>query len=61
MPPKKKAPAKRKAKKPSTKGTASKTRKGDKNYTTKSGDKDFHRGGHNIQPAIIRPYETLQG
>ena len=30
------------------KGAKSKTHKGDKDYTTKRGDKDFHRKGHNV-------------
>ena len=30
----------------SKKGSKSKTRKGDLDYTTKRGDKDFHRKGH---------------
>ncbi len=29
----------------SVKGAKSKTRSGDKDYTTKRGDKDYHRGG----------------
>jgi hypothetical protein len=32
----------------STKGTRSKTHKGRRNYTTKKGDKVFHRKGHNV-------------
>tara|TARA_R110000782_G_scaffold22367_2_gene59406 strand:+ start:516 stop:809 length:294 start_codon:yes stop_codon:yes gene_type:complete len=31
------------------KGTKSTSRKGDKNFTTKRGDKDFHRSGHNVK------------
>ena len=31
------------------KGTKSKTRKGDMNFTTKRGDKDYHRGGKDIK------------
>ena len=31
------------------KGAASKTRPGDKDYTTKRGDKDFHRGGKDVK------------
>lgn len=30
----------------------SKTRKGDKDYTTKRGDKDFHRGGKDVKKAV---------
>jgi len=30
------------------KGSPSKTRKGDMDFTTKKGDKDFHRGGRNV-------------
>ena len=33
----------------SKKGDKSKTRKGDKDYTTKRGDKDFHQGGRDIK------------
>ena len=33
----------------STKGTRSKTHRGRKNYTTKKGDKDFHRGGKDVK------------
>ena len=36
----------------------SKTHKGDMDYTTKHGDKDFHRGGHRIEERID-PYSTL--
>tara|TARA_R110000744_G_C18885437_1_gene507240 strand:- start:122 stop:499 length:378 start_codon:yes stop_codon:yes gene_type:complete len=38
MPPKRK----------STKGSASKTRPGDMDYTTKKGDKDFHQDGRDV-------------
>jgi len=31
-----------------TKGAKSKTRKNDMDYTTKRGNKDFHRGGKDI-------------
>ena len=31
-----------------TKGAPSKTRKGDLDFTTKRGDKDFHRAHHDI-------------
>lgn len=41
MPPKKKTK--------STKGAPSKTRPGDKDYTTKRGNKDFHEGGHDVK------------
>jgi hypothetical protein len=41
MPPKKKRSEK--------KGAASKTRPGDKDYTTKRGDKDFHQKGHDVK------------
>lgn len=34
------------------KGTASKTHKGDLDFTTKRGDKDFHRGGHDEHSAL---------
>ena len=37
------------------KGDKSKTRKGDKDYTTKRGDKDFHQGGKDIKKST-RPY-----
>ena len=40
----------------SAKGTPSKTHKGRKNYTTKLGDKDFHRGGHDIREGTRKPY-----
>ena len=33
----------------SKKGDKSKTHKGDKDYTTKRGDKDYHRGGHDVK------------
>ncbi len=33
------------------KGAASKTHKGRKDYTTKKGDKDFHRKGHDEKRA----------
>ncbi len=31
------------------KGDKSKTHKGDKDYTTKRGDKDYHMGGHDVK------------
>lgn len=43
------------AKRGSKKGDKSKTRKGDKDYTTKRGDKDFHEGGKDIKKGK-RPY-----
>tara|TARA_R100001369_G_scaffold77853_1_gene107346 strand:+ start:208 stop:606 length:399 start_codon:yes stop_codon:yes gene_type:complete len=45
MPPKKST----KKSSSSRKGTASKTRPGDKNYTTKRGDADFHEGGKDVK------------
>ena len=33
----------------SSKGDKSKTHPGDMDYTTKRGDKDFHRKGHNVK------------
>ena len=39
----------------SVKGSRSKTHPGDLNYTTKRGDKDFHRRGHNVKLSR-RPY-----
>ena len=39
----------------STKGTRSKTHKGRKNYTTKKGDKVFHRKGKNVRKSR-KPY-----
>lgn len=39
----------------STKGAKSKTRKGDMDYTTKRGDKDFHRKGKDVRRAR-KPY-----
>lgn len=35
--------------KKSTKGSKSKTRPGDMDYTTKRGDKDFHQGGKDVK------------
>ncbi|MBA59921.1 MAG: hypothetical protein CMQ40_12225 [Gammaproteobacteria bacterium] len=37
------------------KGDKSKTHKGDLDYTTKRGDKDFHRKGHDVHKKR-RPY-----
>lgn len=34
-----------------TKGAKSKTRPGDLDFTTKRGDKDFHRRGHDVKLA----------
>tara|TARA_B100000989_G_C19340542_1_gene384781 strand:- start:103 stop:327 length:225 start_codon:yes stop_codon:yes gene_type:complete len=39
----------RKKHRSSKKGTASKTHPGDKNYTTKKGDKDYHEKHHDIK------------
>ena len=39
----------------SVRGSRSKTHPGDLNYTTKRGDKDFHRRGHNVRLSR-RPY-----
>jgi len=61
MPPKKKQQPKKRPKKKAKaghKGAKSKTHKGDMDYTTKRGDGDFHRGGHNIKERID-PYQTL--
>ena len=67
MPPKKQPPKKSGAqrkkqqpKKPKAghKGAKSKTHPGDMDYTTKRGDKDFHRRGHDVS-LRINPYETL--
>lgn len=40
----------------STKGTRSKTHRGRLNYTTKKGDKVFHRKGHYVRKSR-RPYK----
>ena len=40
------------------KGTKSKTRKGDKNFTTKKGDKDFHEGGKDVKKTRM-PYRQF--
>ena len=40
----------------SAKGTRSKPHPGRKNYTTKRGDKDFHRGGHDIREGTRKPF-----
>ena len=37
-------------------GTKSKTHKGDMNFTTKRGDKDFHRNRHDVKKRR-RPYK----
>tara|TARA_R100000664_G_scaffold10169_1_gene16843 strand:- start:2570 stop:3076 length:507 start_codon:yes stop_codon:yes gene_type:complete len=50
---KKKAPAKKGR---AVKGAASKTHPGDKDYTTKKGDKDFHEKGHDVKKAR-KPYK----
>ncbi len=63
MPPKKKKPKSStsssrmtaKTKSSSKKGSKSKTRPGDLDYTTKRGDKDFHRGGKDVKKKR-RPY-----
>jgi len=39
------------------KGSASKTHKGDKDFTTKKGNKDHHVGGHDIKTGSA-PYTT---
>ena len=44
----------------STKGTRSKTRKGRKNYTTKKGDKVFHRKGKYVRKSR-KPYSKKRG
>jgi len=38
------------------KGTTSLTNKGDLNFTTKKGDKVFHRGGHSLKIYGKTPY-----
>ena len=38
-----------------TKGAASKTRPGDKDFSTKKGDRDFHEGGRDVKKGR-RPY-----
>ena len=43
----------------STKGTRSKTHKGRKNYTTKKGDKVFHRKGKYVRK-YRKPYSKKQ-
>ena len=40
----------------STKGAKSKTHKGDKDYTTKKGDKDFHEDGKDVKKPK-KPYK----
>lgn len=42
------------------KGTKSKTHKGDLDYTTKKGDKDFHENGHLIQKTY-KPFDAHKG
>jgi hypothetical protein len=51
----KRASAERKKKRGSKKGDKSKTHKGDMDYTTKKGDKDFHEGGKDVKKKK-RPY-----
>ena len=46
----------RKTMRRSTKGTRSKTHRGRLNYTTKKGDKVFHRKGHYVRKSR-RPYK----
>ena len=41
-------------------GTRSKTRPGRKNYTTKKGDKVYHRNGHYVRKTH-RPYSFRKG
>ena len=43
----------------STKGTRSKTHKGRKNYTTKKGDKVFHRKGKYVRTSR-KPYSKAR-
>jgi hypothetical protein len=38
------------------KGSTSKTKKGDYDFTTKSGSKVFHRRGHNIKLPNVLPF-----
>ena len=44
----------------STKGTRSKTHRGRKNYTTKKGDKVFHRKRHYVRKSR-KPYSKKSG
>ena len=44
----------------SFKGTKSKSHPGRKNYTTKKGDKDYHRKGHYVRKTH-RPYGSFKG
>ena len=44
----------------STKGTRSKTHRGRKNYTTKKGDKVFHRKRHYVRKSR-KPYSKKRG
>ncbi len=57
--PKTKMTAKPKAK-AGHKGAKSKTHKGDKDYTTKRGDKDFHRKGKDVK-AKRKPFAKKAG
>ena len=41
------------------KGSKSKTHKGDKNFTTKKGDMDYHEGGHD-QKKAKKPYSGMK-
>eukprot|EP00666_Eupelagonemidae_sp_cell4sb_P003945 gene3945-1028_t len=41
-------------------GGASKTHPGDKNYTTKKGDKDYHQSGHDVKKST-KPYSKGTG
>ena len=42
------------------KGSVSKTHKGDLDFTTKRGDKDFHRGGHDEKEGR-HPFDKISG
>ena len=42
-----------------TKGTKSKTRKGDMDFTTKKGDKVFHRKGKDVKVKGKTPYQKF--
>ena len=48
-------PALLKRKGKAVKGAKSKTHKGDLDYTTKKGDKDYHEGGHDVKKSK-KPY-----
>jgi hypothetical protein len=39
-------------------GDKSKTHKGDLDYSTKRGDKDFHRNRRDVHMRLRRPYEA---